>query len=115
MNAKMEFEAADAATRLVKERVKLAAEAVRARDAGWSDEPRDRADRGKIVGFGLGVILGVASKEVGVEKGARSTPDERTEALLDLHGLHANEAVEVLEKFVITVSAVGGNDFLNLC
>ncbi|KAF8517959.1 hypothetical protein BU17DRAFT_49347 [Hysterangium stoloniferum] len=104
LNAKMGGEAADAANRLVKERVRLAAEAVRARDTGWSDDPRDRADRGKIVGAGLGVILGVASKDVGVEKGGlRSTPDERTEGLLDLHGLHANEAVEVLEKFVVTL------------
>jgi len=51
------------------------------------------------------VLLGVASKDAGAENGGlRATSDERTEALLDLHGLHANEAVEVLEKFLITVS-----------
>ena len=105
LNAKMGGEAAEAAGRLVKERARIAADAVRQRDAGWSDEPRDRADRGRMVADGLGVILGVASKDVGCENGGvRATPDERTEVLLDLHGLHANEAVEVLEKFLVAVS-----------
>ena len=105
LNAKMGGEAAEAAGKLVQERVRTAAEAVRQRDAGWSDEPRDRADRGRIVAEGLGVILGVASKDIGSENGGvRATPDERTEVLLDLHGLHANEAVEVLEKFLVSVS-----------
>lgn len=104
LNAKMGGEAAEAASRLVKERVRLAAEAVRARDASWSDDPRDRSDRGKVVAGGLGVILGVANKETGSDKStARSTPDERTEVLLDLHGLHANEAVDVLDKFLLSV------------
>ena len=105
LNAKMGGEAADAADRLIRARVRIVAEAVKKRDAGWSDEARDRSDRGKIVGGGLGVLLGVASKDVGAESGGlRATPDERTEALIDLHGLHANEAVEVLDKFLTTVS-----------
>ncbi|KAF8519676.1 hypothetical protein JB92DRAFT_2710305 [Gautieria morchelliformis] len=108
LNAKMRGEAADAAGRLVRERVRIAVEAVRQRDAGWSDEPRDRADRGKVVSDGLGVILGVASKDVGSENGGvRATSDERTEVLLDLHGLHANEAVEVLESFLVAFEKGG--------
>ena len=107
LNAKMESEAAEAVGKLVKERVRIATEAVKQRDVGWSDEPRDRADRGRIVAEGLGVILGVASKDVGCEKGGvRATPEERTEVLLDLHGLHANEAVEVMERFLVAVSTI---------
>lgn len=105
LNAKMGGEAADAAGKLVRERVRMAAETVRQREMGWSDEPRDRADRGKIIAEGLGVILGVASKDTGNENGGvRTTPDERTEVLLDLHGLHANEALDVMEKFLVSVS-----------
>ncbi|GJJ11201.1 hypothetical protein Clacol_005433 [Clathrus columnatus] len=108
LNAKMGGEAAEAANRLVKERVRLAAEAVRGRDASWSDDPRDRTDRGKVVAGGLGVILGVASKEATLDKTtSRLSPDERTETLLDLHGLHANEAVDVLEKFLISLEKEG--------
>lgn len=105
LNAKMGGEAADAAGKLVRERVRMAAEIVRQRETGWSDEPRDRAERGKIIAEGLGVILGVASKDTGNENGGvRTTPDERTEVLLDLHGLHANEALDVMEKFLVSVS-----------
>ncbi|KAF8573761.1 hypothetical protein K439DRAFT_1642732 [Ramaria rubella] len=108
LNAKMGGESADAATRLVKERVRSAVDAVRRRDTRWSDDPRDGADRGKVVAGGLGVILGVAGKDVGSGNGGlRATPDERTEALLDLHGLHANEAVEVLERFLIMLEKEG--------
>ena len=32
------------------------------------------------------------------------TYEERTEVALDLHGLHANEATEVLEEFLLAVS-----------
>lgn len=104
LNSKMGGEAMEAANRLVKERVRLAAEAVRHRDTSWSDDPRDRTDRGKVVAGGLGVILGVACKDAGLDKNtSRSSPDERTEVLLDLHGLHANEAVDVLDKFLISV------------
>ena len=102
LNAKMSSEMADAAGKLVKERAKVAEQAVRARDAAWSDDPGDRAGRGKIVGGGLGVCLGVARMDVGGTE--KLSPEERTEAALDLHGLHANEATEVLESFLLSVS-----------
>lgn len=105
LNAKMSSEMADAASQLVKERAKVAEQAVRGRDAAWSDDPGDRTSRGKVVGNGLGVCLGIARLDVGgVEK--KSSPEERTEVALDLHGLHANEAAEVLESFLLAVSNI---------
>ena len=104
LNAKMSSEMGDAAGQLVKERAKLAEQAVRGRDAGWSDDPGDRTSRGKIVGSGLGVCLGVARLDAGGTE--KLSPEERTEAALDLHGLHANEATEVLESFLLGVSNV---------
>jgi hypothetical protein len=102
LNAKMGGEMNEAARRLVRERARMCEVAVRARDPGWSDDPADRGARGKPCGGGLGVVLGVASGRDG--EGAKLSPEERTEALLDLHGLHANEATEVLEGFLLAVS-----------
>jgi len=45
--------------------------------------------------------LGIASSDIGGNE--KLTADERTEAVLDLHGLHANEATEVLEKFLLAL------------
>ncbi|KAK7015505.1 hypothetical protein VNI00_019120, partial [Paramarasmius palmivorus] len=73
--------------------------AVRARDVGWSDDPGDRSARGKTAGAGLGVVLGIASVSIGNELSS----EERTEVMLDLHGLHANEATEVLEEFLLSL------------
>lgn len=100
LNAKMGVEMADAAAKLVRERAAVAEQAVRTRDASWSDDSGDRSARGKACGGGLGVVLGVASKQIGDGK---LTSEERTEVMLDLHGLHSNEANEVLEKFLIAV------------
>lgn len=108
LNGKMGSEMADAAAQLVKERAKVAEQAAKARDAAWSNDPGDRTSRGKLCGGGLGVCLGIASTDItGNEK---TTPDERTEAALDLHGLHANEATEVLEKFLLAVSSTPRRD-----
>jgi hypothetical protein len=104
LNAKMSSEMADAAGQLVKERASLAEQAVRGRDAAWSDDPGDRTSRGKVVGKGLGVCLGIARMDVGGAE--KLSPEERTEAALDLHGLHANEATEVLESFLLAVSVI---------
>ena len=104
LNAKMSAEMADAAGQLVKERAKLAEQAVRGRDAAWSDDPGDRANRGKIIGAGLGVCLGIARADVGGTE--KLSPEERTEVALDLHGLHANEATDVLESFLLGVSNI---------
>ncbi|KAF8998588.1 hypothetical protein BDQ17DRAFT_1362072 [Cyathus striatus] len=100
LNGKMGQEMAQAASKLVKERAKLAEQAVRLRDASWSDDPGDRGTRGKTCGSGLGVLLGIASRDVGDGK---LTAEERTEAMLDLHGLHSNEATEVLEEFLLAL------------
>ena len=104
LNGKMGIEMADAAKKLVRERAKVAEQAVRNRDASWSDDPGDRSARGKAAGAGLGVCLGVAGVSVGGgANDVKGTQDERTEAMLDLHGLHSNEATEVLEQFLLAV------------
>jgi hypothetical protein len=103
LNAKMSVEMADAASKLVRERARMAEQAVRTRDAAWSDDPGDRGTRGKTCGGGLGVYLGIGSVGTG---GTDTSSEERTEAMLDLHGLHANEATEVLEQFLLAVSAI---------
>lgn len=100
LNAKMGAEMQDAAGKLVRERARVAEQAVRSRDASWSDDSGDRAARGKACGGGYGVILGIASRQIGDDK---LTSEERTEAMLDLHGLHSNEANEVLEQFLLAV------------
>ncbi|TFK51697.1 hypothetical protein OE88DRAFT_1658280 [Heliocybe sulcata] len=101
LNAKMRGEMTEAASKLVKERAQLAQEAVKARDASWSDEPGDRVSRGRLIGKGLGVCLGIASKTYA--EGNKLTAEERTESMLDLHGLHSNEATEVLEEFLMAL------------
>lgn len=98
----MSAEMAQAAGRLVRERAKQAEQAVRARDSLWSDDHGDRTAKGRIIGAGLGVCLGIASQTVG--DGKKLTPEERTEAMLDLHGLHSTEAAEVVEEFLLAVS-----------
>ena len=100
LNAKMSAEMVVAAGKLVRERAVLAEQAVRNRDSAWSDDPGDRASRGRACGGNLGVCLGIASKSAG---GGKLTPEERTESMLDLHGLHSNEANEVLEEFLLAV------------
>ncbi|KAH8093727.1 hypothetical protein BXZ70DRAFT_377025 [Cristinia sonorae] len=102
LNAKMSTEMNDAAGKLVRERAKVAEQAVRNRDPSWSDDYGDRAARGKLCGAGLGVCLGIASPSVAGE-GQKSTPEERTECMLDLHGLHSTEATEVLEEFLLAL------------
>ncbi|KAG6856661.1 hypothetical protein H0H87_002038 [Tephrocybe sp. NHM501043] len=100
LNAKMAGEMADAAGKLVAERAKVAEQAVRNREASWSDDPGDRGSRGNAVGAGYGVCLGIASKDTGDGK---LSSEERMEAMLDLHGLHSNEATEVLEQFLLAL------------
>ncbi|KAI0349802.1 hypothetical protein OH77DRAFT_1499386 [Trametes cingulata] len=101
LNAKMAAEMVEAAGKLVRERARLAEQAVRGRDASWSDDPGDRSVRGRICGAGLGVLLGIASQSASGD--TKLTPEERTEAMLDLHGLHAAEATEVLEEFLLAL------------
>lgn len=102
LNNKMATEMTEAGCTLVRERAELAEQAVRERDTGWSDDPRDRTSRGQTCGGGFGVILGVARTDLAGDKGKLS-PEERTECVLDLHGLHSNEATEVLEDFLLAL------------
>ncbi|RXW23958.1 hypothetical protein EST38_g1880 [Candolleomyces aberdarensis] len=99
LNSKMGAEMKDAAGKLVRERARVAEQAVRNREASWSDDAGDRAARGKACGGGLGVTLGIAS----ASGEGKLTSEERTEVMLDLHGLHSNEANEVLEKFLLAL------------
>lgn len=101
LNAKMSQEMAEAAGKLVRERAKLAEQAVRSRDSSWSDDLSDRSTRGRTCGGGLGICLGVAKKDIGGD--TKLTSEERTEVMLDLHGLHSNEATEVLEEFLLAL------------
>ncbi|KAM5532912.1 hypothetical protein V8D89_013464 [Ganoderma adspersum] len=101
LNAKMAAEMVEAAGKLVRERARLAEQAARGRDVSWSDDPGDRTARGRICGAGLGVCLGIASQSIGGD--TKMTPEERTEAMLDLHGLHSAEATEVLEDFLLAL------------
>ena len=103
LNGKMSAEMADAANKLVRERAKVAEQAVRNRDASWSDDPGDRSARGKSCAAGLGVCLGIAGVSVGGGSEVKGSQEERTEVMLDLHGLHSNEATEVLEQFLLAV------------
>ncbi|QRW17012.1 Zf-CCCH domain protein [Rhizoctonia solani] len=101
LNRKMVDESGEAARKIVRERVRTAVDAVRHRDASWSDDPRDRAERGKMCGGELGVVLGVASMTALGENGKGLRAEERMECLLDLHGLHAAEGVEALQDFLL--------------
>ncbi|EKM50388.1 uncharacterized protein PHACADRAFT_152320 [Phanerochaete carnosa HHB-10118-sp] len=101
LNAKMSAEMAQAAGRLVRERARLAEQVVKTRDSMWSDDYGDRSAKGRICGAGLGVTLGIASQTVG--DGKKLTPEERTEVMLDLHGLHSTEATEVVEEFLLAL------------
>ncbi|KAG1876623.1 hypothetical protein DFJ58DRAFT_755294 [Suillus subalutaceus] len=102
LNAKMGNEMTTAASKLVRERAKVAEQAVKSRDLGWSDDAGDRTARGRSCGGGLGVCLGIASTTTGGD--SKLTSEERTESMLDLHGLHSNEATDVLEEFLLAVT-----------
>ncbi|PBK98510.1 hypothetical protein ARMGADRAFT_1075352 [Armillaria gallica] len=72
----MSAEMVSAATHLVRERATLAEQAVRNREASWSDDPGDRTARGRVCGGGYGVIMGIARTDTGDGK---LTVEERTE------------------------------------
>ena len=99
LNEKMLNEAAEAANALVRERRADVQKAVRERDPNWSDDPSDRAERGKECAGGLGVVMGVASKR-NVVGGEHLSVSERTECLVDLHTLHGTEGADILATFL---------------
>lgn len=102
LNTKMATQMAEAGANLVRARAQLTEQAVKSRDASWSDDPNDRSNRGRLCGGGLGVVLGVARADSVADR--TSSPEERMECAIDLHGLHSNEATEVLENFLLEVS-----------
>jgi hypothetical protein len=102
LNGKMAGELTLSAGAVVRERVKLIEQVVRARDGAWSDDPADHGARGHVCGNGLGIILGIARRDVSGEQ-RELKPEERTEAVIDLHGIHAAEATEILEEFLLAV------------
>jgi Domain of unknown function (DUF1771) len=102
LNGKMAGELTLSAGAVVRERVKLIEQVVRARDSAGSDDPADYSARGHVCGNGLGIILGIARRDVSGEQ-RELKPDERTEAVIDLHGIHAAEATEILEEFLLAV------------
>ncbi|TIA71414.1 hypothetical protein E3P91_02543 [Wallemia ichthyophaga] len=99
MNEQMSVENAQAASKLVKERRKAIQDALvqGAGTAGYEGDEVGRRSRGKACGNSLGVLLGMSGRD-GLVSG-----DERMEAVLDLHGLHSNEGVEVLEEFLLAL------------
>jgi hypothetical protein len=99
LNERMLNDNLEAAQLLVRERRKAAQQAVRERDPSWSDDTRDRAERGKECAGGFGVVMGVASAR-SVPGGDRLSSDERTEILLDLHTLHGTEGSEIVSQFL---------------
>jgi Domain of unknown function (DUF1771) len=105
LNAKMAAELTVTAGAVVRERTKLVEQTVRARDGAWSDDPGDHSARGRACGNGLGIILGIARREGSVEQ-RDLKPDERTESVIDLHGIHAAEATEILEEFLLAVRII---------
>jgi len=99
LNEKMLNEAGEAAQLLVKERRADVQKAVRERDPNWSDDPSDRAERGKESAGGFGVIMGVASRR-NIVGGDMLSAAERTECLIDLHTLHGTEGSDILGTFL---------------
>ncbi|KAH8832551.1 hypothetical protein DL96DRAFT_1458568 [Flagelloscypha sp. PMI_526] len=92
LNVKMRGEMRTAASGLVRERGRIVRDAVVA-----------NGGTGKECGSGLGVLLGSASLEATGGAGKTLTSDERMECIIDLHGLHSNEATEVLEEFLLAL------------
>ena len=105
LNAKMAAELTLSAGAVVRERAKLIEQVVKSRDGAWSDDPADHSARSRVCGNGLGVILGVARRDVSGEQ-RELKPDERTESLVDIHGIHAAEATEILEEFLLAVCVI---------
>lgn len=67
---------------------------------GWSDEPGARQYKGKLIANGIGICLGVSLPSTVSQAKSPVTLEERIECFIDLHGLHAEEAVEMAEEFL---------------
>jgi hypothetical protein len=104
LNERMTVETADAAANLVRQRRAQAQDAIRSRGE-WSNDADDRKVKGKDCAGGLGVLMGVAGTNALGAGSEGLSSAERVEALCDLHLLHAHEAQDVLEDFLMAVSA----------
>ncbi|KAI0305959.1 hypothetical protein B0F90DRAFT_1694934 [Multifurca ochricompacta] len=102
LNAKMAAELVLSAGSVVRERANLIEQVIRARDVAWSDDPGDNNVRGRACGNGLGVIMGIARHDPSAEQ-RDLKQEERMESVLDLHGIHAAEATEILEEFLLAL------------
>ncbi|KAF6766963.1 protein of unknown function DUF1771 [Kalmanozyma brasiliensis GHG001] len=118
LNHQYEDESRTAAHGIIKERMRELRSRINDPGASGStassqsNEAGSRGMRGKLVGNGLGICLGVVRP--GALQGSQASSatanlsvDERTECLLDLHGLHAKEAVEMTEQFLLGLEAEG--------
>ncbi|KAK4701065.1 hypothetical protein P7C70_g5172, partial [Phenoliferia sp. Uapishka_3] len=99
-NRQVAIEGRDSANRIIEERKKLIKDALNQHDgrSGSTDDAADRRARGHERGGG--VCLGVVSQAVLSRAERQLTAEERTEVALDLHGLHADEAVASLGAFL---------------
>lgn len=85
---------------------------------GWgasaqaSQERGARGLRGRWIGSALGLCLGVAKPQVA---GSSLSMDERTEAVLDLHGLHVSEALDTCEQFLLALESEGFRGLAYVC
>jgi chorismate mutase len=69
-----------------------------------TDERGARGLRGKAMGGDLGVCLGVVpARNPLVPSMAKLSTEERTEVLMDCHLLHASEAVDLIEEFLMAL------------
>lgn len=114
LNSQYESESLSAAHSIVKARLKELHSRLLANDSSsgsnfsaQSTEPGTRGMKGKIVGSGLGLCLGVVRQSALQGNSASLSVDERSECLLDLHGLHAKEAVELTEEFLLGLESEG--------
>ncbi|KAI5479870.1 CCCH zinc finger and SMR domain containing protein [Pseudohyphozyma bogoriensis] len=102
-NRQVAIEGRDSANKIVEERKKLMREAILNNEggrAGTTDDVADRRARGQERGGGI--CLGVVSQAI-LPRGRLLSAEERTEVALDLHGLHADEAVSFLGEFLLSL------------
>jgi len=114
LNSQYESESLSAAHSIVKARLRELRSRLLANDSSsgsnssaQSTEAGARGMKGKIVGSGLGLCLGVVRQSALQGNSAALSVDERSECLLDLHGLHAKEAVELTEEFLLGLESEG--------
>lgn len=69
------------------------------------DERGSRGLRGKFMGDGMGICLGVVPKIQSGNLGNTMllSVEERVEVLLDLHSMHSTEATEIVEEFLMNL------------